>query len=322
MVAGGCIVTARSRPQPLKDRMRRLLIMLPWLMERGSASITEMCERFQVSEQQLVADLEQAAMCGLPPYLDEVVDLFIDEGVAHVGVPRFFTRPLRLTAPEGFGLLMAGRAALSMPGADPAGPLARALAKLEVVLGDADMVVDLAQPPATVDMISAVDDGARVSVSYWSASSDEISERVITPRAVFADRGRWYVVADDDRSGEQRTFRLDRVMSSRRTGETVERRDVEVPRADQWFDDTPARASVTLRLGASARWVIERFPVRSFTDHGDHFVAVLAVTSERWLRELLVRLGPHVEVLEPEAWRSLGADAARDLLAARYPRDC
>ena len=165
-------MSERRGPQPLKDRMRRLLIMLPWLMERGSASITEMCERFQVSEQQLVSDLEQAAMCGLPPYLDEVVDLFIDEGVAYVGVPRFFTRPLRLTAPEGFGLLMAGRAALSMPGADPAGPLARALTKLEAVLGDADMVVDLALPPATADMISAVDDRARVSISYWSASSD------------------------------------------------------------------------------------------------------------------------------------------------------
>ena len=103
-------MSARRGPQPVKERMRRLLVMLPWLMERGSATLAEMCERFQVSERDLVSDLEQAAMCGLPPYLDEVVDLFIDEGVAHVGVPRFFTKPLRLTAPEGFTLITAGRA--------------------------------------------------------------------------------------------------------------------------------------------------------------------------------------------------------------------
>jgi proteasome accessory factor C len=109
-------MSGRRGPQPLKDRMRRLLVMLPWLMERGSATLAEMCERFQVSERDLVSDLEQAAMCGLPPYLDEVVDLFIDEGVAYVGVPRFFTRPLRLTAPEGFTLITAGRAALALPG--------------------------------------------------------------------------------------------------------------------------------------------------------------------------------------------------------------
>ena len=245
--------------------MRRLLVMLPWLMERGSATLAEMCERFQVSERDLVADLEQAAMCGLPPFLDEVVDLYIDEGVAYVGVPRFFTRPLRLTAPEGFSLLVAGRAALSMPGADPDGPLARALAKLESVLGDDSMVVDLAQPPATADVIAAVDERARLVVSYWSASSDEVTERTITPRAVFADRGRWYVVADDDRSGEQRTFRLDRFVAWQRTGETVDVGDDAtpvVPSGDEWFDDMPEQSIVTLRVLPEGWRVLERLPLR------------------------------------------------------------
>jgi proteasome accessory factor C len=94
-------------------RLRRLLVMLPWLMERGSATLTEMAQRFQISEKELITDLEQAAMCGLPPFVDEFIDLFIDDGVVTVGVPRFFTRPLRLTSPEGFALLMAGRAALA-----------------------------------------------------------------------------------------------------------------------------------------------------------------------------------------------------------------
>ncbi len=303
--------------------MRRLLVMLPWLMERGSATIDEMCERFQVNERDLVADLEQAAMCGLPPFLDEVVDLYIDEGVAHVGVPRFFTRPLRLTAPEGFSLMVAGRAALTMPGADPEGPLARALAKLEAVLGDDAMVVDLAQPPATADVIAAVDDRACLAVSYWSASSDEVAERVITPRAVFADRGRWYVVADDDRSGERRTFRIDRFVDWRRTGEHAAPTDAvpAVPGGDGWFDDVPEQSTVTLRVVPSGWRVLERLPVRSVDDAGDHLTVALAVTSERWLRQLLVRLGPLAAVVSPDAWRELAAEAAGDLLAARYADD-
>jgi hypothetical protein len=32
------------------------------------------------------------------------------------------------------------------------------------------------------------------------------------------------------------------------------------------------------------------------------------------LRTLLLRLGPHAAVLEPEEWHDLGADAARELL--------
>ncbi|MCX6520348.1 MAG: WYL domain-containing protein [Actinobacteria bacterium] len=312
-------------PSPLKVRLRRLLVILPWLAERGSASLAEMSERFQISEKELVADLEQAAMCGLPPFLDELVDLYIDDdGIAHIDVPRFFTRPLRLTAPEGFSLLMAGRTALALPGAEPDGPLARALAKLEAVLGSDGMVLDLAQPASTADLVAAVDDAAEVRVSYWSASSDEVSERNLVPRAVFSDRGRWYVLADDDRSGEERTFRIDRILSCERTGRLDVVREVAVPGGDEWFDDLPAVDTATLRIGPGGRWVVERFPVRSIADDpagGGWQVVELAVASEGWLRQLLVRLGPDAEVVAPPAWRDLGARAAAELLAARYAAD-
>ncbi|MCB0999248.1 MAG: WYL domain-containing protein [Acidimicrobiales bacterium] len=310
------------RASTLKVRVRRLLVILPWLAERGSASLAEMSERFQISEADLVADLEQAAMCGLPPFLDELVDLYIDDdGVAHIDVPRFFTRPLRLTAPEGFSLLIAGRTALALPGSDPNGPLARALAKLEAVLGSDGMVLDLAQPPATADLVAAVDDLAEVRVSYWSASSDEMTERTLAPRAVFADRGRWYLLADDDRSGDERTFRIDRILRCERTGRRVEARDVQVPSGDDWFDDLGAADVITLRIPTTERWVVERFPVRSVGDDGDHLLVELAVASEAWLREVVLRLGPHAEVVAPDEWRDLAARAAAELLAARYPTD-
>ena len=65
-------------------------------------------------------------------------------------------------------MLAAGQVAMSLPGADPQGPLGRALAKLEAVLGDDSMVLDLAQPPATADLIDAASRSARVAISYWS----------------------------------------------------------------------------------------------------------------------------------------------------------
>lgn len=311
-------MSTRRGPRPLQLRVRRLLVLLPWLMERGEASLAEMAERFQVTEKELVADLEQAAMCGLPPFLDEVVDLYIDDdGVAHVGIPRLFTKPLRLTAPEGFSLLMASRTAMELPGADPHGPLARALAKLEQVLGDDAIVVDLAQPEATADLIAAADDCAVVSIEYWAAARDEVSRREITPRTVFADRGRWYVVADDRRSGEQRTFRIDRITAWERTGELDARREVEVPDGS-WFDDQPDQQVVRLRLPPAGHWVVERFPVRSVDESSGATVVELAVVSERWLRQVLLQLGPEAEVLDPPEWVDLGGRAARELLAGRY----
>ena len=292
--------------------------MLPWLAERGQASVAEMAERFRLTEAEVVRDLEQAAMCGLPPYLDEVIDLYIDEGVVTMDVPRFFTAPLRLTAPEGFELLAAGRIAMELPGFDPQGPLGRALGKLEQVLGGDEMAIEIAQPPATAELVAAAERGDRVEITYWSASSDAMTLRTITPRLVFADRGHWYVVADDARSGEERTFRIDRIEACRPTGERVPLRDVAAPDPDGWFDDQADLPVVVLRLRPEGRWAIERTPCRSQRVDGGETLVELVVANERWLAELLLRPGPHAEVVSPPEWRDLGARAARELLAARY----
>lgn len=310
-------MTTRRGPRRSEDRLRRLLVMLPWLMERGDAPVAEMAARFELTETELIGDLELAALCGLPPFIDEMIDVYIDEGVVFAGLPRLFTKPLRLTAPEGFALLSAGRAAMQLPGADVDGALARALDKLAGVLGDDGVVVDVPQPPATVDLAAAIADNARLGVRYWSAARDEATERTITPRSIFLDRGDWYVIADDSRSGELRTFRIDRFESWARTGEIDPPAEGAVavgpPHGDDWFADSDV-PSVVLRLAPQARWAAERYPVREERDDGDALIVRMAVANERWLRTLLLRLGPHAEVLEPAEWHDLGAGAASQLL--------
>ena len=301
--------------------------MLPWLMERGEVPVAEMAERFELTEAELIGDLELAALCGLPPFIDEMIDVFIDEGVVFAGLPRLFTKSLRLTAPEGFALLSSGRAAMQLPGADPDGALGRALDKLATVLGDDGVVVDVPQPPATADLAAAVNDNARLSVRYWSANRDESTEREITPRSIFLDRGYWYVIADDSRSGESRTFRIDRFEQWERTGEIdLPRKSagtIVPPSGNRWFVDSDVPA-VVLRLAPQARWVAERYPLREehredrgADDTSGAIVVRMAVANEQWLRTLLLRLGPHAAVLEPPEWHDLGADAARQLLG-RY----
>jgi proteasome accessory factor C len=291
-------------------------------MERGEAPLAEMVERFQMSEKELIADLEQVACCGLPPFIDECIDLYIDEGVVYAGIPRFFTRPLRLTAPEGFALLAAGRAALALPGADAEGPLARALDKLGAVLGDDAITLDFAEPATTEALVDAAGRGERVRIDYWSASSAEQSTRTVVPRAVYTDRGRWYLVADDDRSGEQRTFRVDRISALEGTGELADPRDVTVPMGDGWLEviaASPDAEAVTLELTDAGRWVVERHPTRVVRDDGSSLLVELVVGSERWLRDLLLQLGPDGRLLAPQRWSGLAASAAAAVLEARYP---
>lgn len=305
-------------PRSTNERLRRLLVMLPWLMERGTATVAEVAARFELTEAQVVADLELVALCGLPPFQDELVDLFIDEGVVHVGVPRLFTKPLRLTAPEGFALLAAARSAMEMPGADRDGALARALDKLAAVLGDDGVVVDLRRPPLADMITDAVAAGERLDIVYWTTTRDDRTERRITPRAVFHDRGRWYAVADDHVRGEERIFRIDRIDSAQRTGVTDGPRPVQLPDAPAWFADDASVEHVVLRVRPSARWMLERDPVDAVEEHDDGSATITApVASEQWLQRLLLRAGPDVEVLEPAEWRGLAARTAREALG-RY----
>jgi proteasome accessory factor C len=314
-------VTVAGR-RTAEDRLSRLLVMLPWLMERGEVPLADVARRFGLSPAEVAKDLELAAMCGLPPFVDEMIDVFIDDDTVVVGIPRLFTRPLRLTAPEGFALVAAGRAAMQLPGAEADGPLGRGLEKLAAALGDDAVVVDLPLTPALATVIevvtAAVTAAERLRVEYWTPSRDEVSERTITPRRVFNDRGEWYVAADDGRSGERRTFRIDRFERIERTGEHDEPDPgAATPAGPDWFADAGLRR-VTLRLSPAARWVVERYPVDDVVERRDGSAdATFPVASERWLERLLVRLGPEAEVRAPAEWRTLGADVARRVLA-RY----
>jgi proteasome accessory factor C len=304
-----------------EDRLQRLLVMLPWLMEQDEVPIAEVARRFRLSPQEVVADLELAAMCGLPPFVDEMIDVFIDDDVVVVGIPRLFTKPLRLTAPEGFALVAAGRAAMQLPGADDAGPLGRGLRKLSAALGEDAVVVDLPRPAAIEERIAqltaAVDRVERLDVRYWTPSRDEVTDRRITPRRIVHDRGDWYVVADDDRSGQRRTFRIDRFESVTPTGEHDEPDAASATAPVEWFADA-SLPEVTLQLAPGATWAVERYPVSRVEQLADGAVkATFAVASDRWLQRLLLRLGTQAEVIDPPEWRRWGADVARRVLA-RY----
>ena len=311
------------RPLGAEERLRRLLVMLPWLMEEGEVALTDIASRFDLTEAQVTKELELVAMCGLPPYVDEMIDVFIDDGIVYVGVPRLFTRSLRLTAPEGFSLLASARAAMELPGADDNGPLARGLHKLATALGAAGLdddtagvMVDLDRPPLADRLTEAVVSGTELAVRYFSPARDEVTARTLIPRHVFTDGEHWYLLADDDRSSERRTFRVDRIEEMAPTGEThAIDPDVDVP--SSFFDDVEIpRARV--HLAPQAAWVVERYPtdsVQPLDDPPGWVEVTLPMTSQRWFDRLLIRLGPTAVVVEPT---STGAAELAQKMLARY----
>ncbi len=294
---------------------------MPWIVAHPGSAKTEIARRFGITVDQLEEDLALVLMIGVPPYSPgDFLDVEDDEdGNVSIRLADYFRRPLRLTPAEGLALLAAGRALLAVPGSDPAGPLATALAKLEHALELPGLVVDVGEPAQLTAIRDAVAGHARVEIEYWSAGRDEVTSRQIDPEVVFFATGEWYVGAYCHRARDERMFRVDRIRSVVPTGETFEpgatgfeTGDVYTPRAND--------ARVTLELAPAAAWVAEAYPTEAVTERPDGSLEIVLAVSERaWLERLLLRLGPDARVVGPAEFEPLAADAAHRILERYRP---
>ena len=67
-------MSGKRGPKSSAERVERLLKMLPWLVANGpSVSIAEMASQFGMSEEELLAEIELASTCGLPPYTPDML---------------------------------------------------------------------------------------------------------------------------------------------------------------------------------------------------------------------------------------------------------
>ena len=119
-------------PRSAEDRVKGLLVMLPWLVQgRRAVPLTEMAEHFGMSVQHLVKDLELATLCGRPPYTpDQYIELIIDEDTVFVSMPRFIENAPALTIAEGLAVLTALKSVQLIPGGASAVATNSLMAKL------------------------------------------------------------------------------------------------------------------------------------------------------------------------------------------------
>ena len=309
---------ARRGPRSAAQRVSGLLVMLPWIMQRQRVKISTMARQFNLSEAELVEDLQMAAVCGVPPYTpDALIDVYMDDGMVIAEVPLVFSRPLKLSTAELFAVSVMAQTAMQLPGANKKGPLASALAKLSPLMpaGAETIKVQLPKTRYVKELLAAVETGERQEIEYFSPASLKRTTRTVTPRKVFEDSGRWYVAADDHLSGEDRVFRVDRIEKIAGTqifDQLREVRDDELP----WFSESLQQ--VTLRVGKHARWIVESYPYVSRVDNKDGSVdLIISVTSKHWLGRLLLRAGNGVKVVKPAEHKQLASETARSVLA-RY----
>jgi proteasome accessory factor C len=316
-------------PKPSADeRLQRLLAIVPWVAVQDGPPVSEVCARFGISESELMADLDLLWLCGLYPYTPDVlVEVDIADGRVWIRYADFFRRPLCLTPAEGLALLSAGSALLGVPGSDPDGPLARALAKLATLLGvEADETVDVELAPVAPGVLLTVQEAASrqqtVQIDYYSFGRDEHTVREVDPWEVFNAAGQWYLDGWCHRAGGRRLFRVDRILGARLLDQPVQhpRGRNQTAGPPPLYSPRPDDPLVTLDLGPDAGWVAEKYPVEAADPRPDGGLRVrLRVSEQAWLERLLLRLGPNATVVEGAP--GVKAQAARRLLGRYKGRD-
>jgi len=308
------------------DRLSRLLTMVPWLLERQGVPLPEAARHFDLSEDELVADLELLFVCGLPGHLPgDLIEAEWDSGRVYLDNADAISRPLRLGLDEAIALLVGLRTLVDVPGAGEREALEGALAKLSAATGDAGHVAgsvrvtldDSAAEEVLTTSRRARRENRRVHLRYLEPARDETTERDVDPMRVVSIGGHWYLEGWCHRAEDVRLFRLDRVL-----GITVlDEEGTPPPQAvsrdldDTLFRPSPTDTLVTLDLGPSARWVADYYPVESAGTNLDGTLRVGVRTADTgWLRRLVLRLGGGAAVVAPaELAAQVRVDAERAL---------
>lgn len=312
------------------DKVSRLLALVPYVLAKGVASISETAATFGISEDQLRKELEMLWLCGRSSGPEDLIDLLFEGDTVSVTYDGGLRRPLKLTATEAMTLAVALRTLTDVPGATQGGAAERALAKIETAAGqhlDTTAVdIRLAAQDRWLSLAQrAVTEGRAVRLSYYTATRDTSSERIIDPVRVLYSEGMAYLEAWCRQAEGMRMFRLDRFEAAdlleERSQLPTDLSPDELAPADissGVYRPAPEHLLVELRLRPGWEWVSDYYPCESVTQRTNELWVSLRVSDPAWVMALVRRSGGAVSVLAPD-WlaRDSQAEAATALAAYR-----
>jgi proteasome accessory factor BC len=310
------------------ERFARLVTLASILIEAGRAgrrvAIADVCERLQLSEQELredVAVLNVVNFGGGSYVLYAEIDE--QEGEIEVDPEPYsdnFDRPARLLPVEAKALV----AAIDLIGEHiPEGSLTSAREKIVAALGEDPMeqglqVADSAGDDSDVARLlsAAIAKRRMVELEYYKENEDELSLRRVEPYALTNGREGWYVASFDPARAGMRHFRLDRIKRAAVTDQAFEPRPEVDPAAevDGWLRTGEVQASRSARVWISperARWAREAR--RVLQEHDDGSVVVeLSFAGVQWLvREVLKEAGDAAVLAPADAREAVRAAVER-----------
>ena len=318
------VKAAREARADPRDRLRRVLFLVPYAVQHPGIPVRELARKCGISESELLDDLEFLLGVGAPPFApDDFLDLYVEGDRVYVALHQSFTRPPRFTESEAAALAAAAQGL----GGEGRERVVRALR--ECVPRDRRASFDelvgriyAGSPPARDSILGklqrAIAERRVVRLEHQSYGQPAARERVVHPWTLAQRLGHWYLYGHDEERGKAVAFRLDRIREC----------SIGDARFDPPAEADLARARLFSRAGGepirirlaprAADWALARpGALRVVKRDRDGAVVEVAGVSDEWATRFALSFGGEAEVVAPAGARRHYTEAVR-LTLARY----
>ncbi|MEZ7127798.1 helix-turn-helix transcriptional regulator [Nonomuraea sp. AD125B] len=319
-------------------RADRLVSLVLLLRQYGRLSATALARELEVSTRTVLRDIEALSAAGVPVYAER------GRNGGFALLPGFRTELTGLNHDEALALLVAGSrrgaqafglgsalasAMLKVVDALPdgyrdtaAGAAERLLIEPEIDLLSRRLTDEEVPGVVAAEVLRAVFAGHKLDIHY-AAEGREPRWRTVDPVGLVTVRDRGYLLAT--RSGEDRTYRLSRILAARELDEPAQRPDrVDLDRAWQErstrFRNGGDQVTVLVRLDPARREDLVRTALAVIAEEVDadgRLRMEVSFQDHRHARWALWQLATYAEALAPQWLRDYLHDRAV-ALAGRY----
>lgn len=203
------------------DQLERILYTLAVASRRDGVTYDELTRALGVNRDTLIKDLNEAISGEFnhPAGAVEAFTIILEDDRVSVFAGEEFKRPVRLNAREAMALGLGLRVLAADADVERRASILELASRMEVDLA-APVVCETAPQYVHVEVgedsirevvADAIEERRVCSVVYLKPFKAP-QERRIAPTKLIYGKGRWYAAAVDVTSGEQRVFRLDRVL--------------------------------------------------------------------------------------------------------------
>jgi len=299
---------AKTQSTPV-EKAARLLDLVPFISTHQGIALTELAEEFNLSESELLSDLNTLWMCGLPGYTPlELIDLEFESGYVSIRNAEVLQR-VRLLTKQELVIILLGldilRSSLDIKREDLQDAISGLTRRIKEIVGNVATASPIVDSVHRAIVSQAITSRMDLTIKYHSAIRDTVTERVITPLELSVDRGFEVLNAYCQSAEGFRTFRLDNMRSVELAGSSVSIPEPTEPADHQWqiliksrFRTSSERFRSTYKPRESSAG--EQVTVNSF--------------SQDWLLRNAVSTLASVEVQQPVSARSLIAEKCRQTL--------